>query len=183
MGAQNRSGRDVMFYDGPMANRVRIANGYHGNEIGRYQQIFEAESARAPQEIARPLTPEFLRHANVRYLYTTLPDSIMPLLQQPLGWASPAKKIVGPVTNAAGNQVYLYRLPGDNPPAWVASAIVKGTDEQAVATVLDPRFDLTRAAIMDTGAAVQAAQLTTPPPPSGVQTRISRYEPGQIDVT
>ena len=172
--------RDVAFYDGPMVQRIRIANGYHGNEIGRYQQLFQGESAQSP--VRMPLSMPFLRHANIRYLYTTVPDTMISQFTLPLGWSAPATKIMGPIRNAAGSMVYLYRLPGDNPAAWVASAIVKGTDEQALATVLDPRFDQTRAAIVDTGAKVQGVQPTTAPPPSGVQTRVTRFEPGSIDV-
>ena len=78
--------------------------------------------------------------------------------------------------------MYLYRLPGENPAAWVASAIVKGTDDQALATVLDPRFDPSRAAIVDTAAPMTAAQPSSIPAASGVQARVTRYEPGIINV-
>lgn len=171
--------RDAAFDAGPMAHRVRLANGYHGNQLDRYDQLFQSESAKSPVE--QPLSPAFLRHENVHYLYTTLADSIILQLQAPLGWSAPARKLVGPVKNAAGNTVYLYRLPGTNPAAWVASAIVKGTDEQAL-LIMDPRFDPLRAAIFDTAASVQAAELTTAPPPSDVQARVTRYDAGRIDI-
>jgi hypothetical protein len=78
--------------------------------------------------------------------------------------------------------VYLYRLPGDNPAAWVASAMVKGSDEQALATVLDQRFDPSRAAIIDTGSNIQAADLATPPAAASVKATVTRMDPGAIDV-
>jgi hypothetical protein len=166
--------------DALMVHRLRAVEGYHGNELGRYQQLVASETARS--QMAIPVSPAFLAHENVHYLYTTLPDSLMPQLQAPLGWSAPARKIVGPVQNAAGTTVYLYRLPGGNPAAWVASAMAKGTDEQALATVLDPRFDQTRAAILDTATTIEVAPLTTAPAPSGVQARVTRYDPGRIDI-
>jgi hypothetical protein len=86
------------------------------------------------------------------------------------------------VRNAAGTQIYLYRLPGDNPAAWVANGIVRGTDTQAEATVLDPGFSPTRAAIVDTSAhveTVEPAKLVAAPP---TPVTISRYDPGAISV-
>ena len=166
--------RDPTFEgDAFMIHRLRSVLGYHGNELGRYRQLLAAHN---------PWTPEFWRHENVHFLYTTIPDSLMPQLQAQLHWPSAPTKLLGPVRNAVGSTVYLYRLPGDNPAAWVASAVVKGTDEQALATVLDPRFDPSRAAIVDTGAAVTAAQPSSVPPASDVRARVTRYEPGIINV-
>jgi hypothetical protein len=119
------------------------------------------------------VNPSFWRHENVRYLYTTATDSMVP---------PDFRRVVGPVRNALGSMVYLYQLPGENPAAWVASAMVKGSDEQALATVLDQRFDPSRAAILDTGAAIQTADLATAPAPAGVKADVTRLEPGVIDV-
>jgi hypothetical protein len=61
--------------------------------------------------------------------------------------------------------------------------MVKGTDEQAMATVLDPRFDQTRAAIIDTGAAIQVPALAGVPAPSGIAARVTRQGADRIDVS
>jgi hypothetical protein len=156
-----------------MTHGVRSVTGYHGNELGRYQQLLGSQS---------PATPQFWRHENVLFLYTTIPDSLMPQIQAQLRWPAAPVKLVGPVRNTVGSTVYLYKLAGANPAAWVASAIVKGTDDQALATALDPRFDPERAAIVDTAAPIQAAQPSSVPPPSGVQAKVTRYEPGIINV-
>jgi len=158
--------RDPTFYgDAFMTHRIRSASGYHGNELGRYQQLWDASDS--------GLHPGFWRHQNVHYFYTTLPDSAIPQ-----GFT----KLVGPVRNAAGSMVNLYRVPGDNPAAWVASAMVKGTDEQALATVIDPRFDPKRAAILDSAAPVQVAPLTTAPVPASVKANVTRFDAGRIDI-
>jgi hypothetical protein len=78
--------------------------------------------------------------------------------------------------------VYLYRLPGDNPAAWVANGIVLGTDAQAQATILEPGFSPTRAAIVDSSAHVQTvdpAKLVAAPP---TPVTVSRYDAGAISV-
>ena len=179
---QTAAFRDPAFYDALMSHGIRLSEGYHGNELGRYQQLVDAAASRNPLPRPIPLDPTFLSHENLRYLYTTLPDTLMPQVQAALRWPTPSRRVVGPVRNAAGSTIYLYELPGDNRAAWVASVMVKGADDQALATVLDARFDPTRAAIVDTGAAVQAAQPTTVPPPSAVQARVTRLEPGDIEV-
>lgn len=167
--------RDPIFGgDALMVHEVRMVEGYHGNELGRYQQLLGSTN---------PLRPEFWRHENVHYLYTTLPDSLMPAAAAQLGLPSGMRKIAGPVQNAAGSTIFLYRVPGDNPAAWVASAMVKGTDEQALATVVDPRFDPSRAAIFDAESELAIPELTTVPVPSGVATRVTRFAAGRIDVT
>ena len=172
--------RDAAFYSGLMAHGIRMANGYHGNELDRYQKLSETEAAKSPTR--EPLSPQFMRHENVRYLYTTWPDSLIGQLQAIHAWSGPAVKIVGPVKDAAGNMVYLYRLPGDNPPAWVTSAFVKANDEAAIAIMFDPRFDPSRAAILDTAVNVASAELTGAPPPSAVKASVTRFDPGSIDV-
>jgi hypothetical protein len=166
--------RDPAFEgDAFMVHRLRSVTGYHGNEVGRYQQLLAAQNL---------LTPQFWRHENVHFLYTTIPDSLMPQVQAQLHWPSAPTKLIGPVRNAVGSTVYLYKLPGVNPAAWVASAVVKGTDEQALATALDVRFDPERAAIVDTAGAIPTAEPSSVPAPSGVQAKVTRYEPGVINV-
>ena len=162
-----------------MVHRLRSVLGYHGNELGRYQ-VFEP--ALYDDATVRVLSPEFWRHANVRYLYTNISDTAMSQAASQLQWSEIPRKVLGPITNVAGNTIYLYRVPGENPAAWVSSVMVKGDDAQALATVLDPRFDPARAAIIDTGSTVTAANPTTAPPPASVKASVTRYEPGAIDV-
>jgi hypothetical protein len=159
--------RDPFFEgDALMAHRIRLVTGYHGNEIGRYQRLGTGDS---PGRYPNQVNPAFWRLTNARYLYTNvaLADTAL-------------RKLVGPVKNAAGSTVYLYRLPGDNPPAWVAPAMAKAGDDATAGTILDPRFDPLRVAVIDSAAPVQVAPLTALPERLAVTTKVTRYDPGHI---
>jgi hypothetical protein len=159
--------RDPNFnYDGLMVHRIRLATGYHGNELGRYRLVGSTDGSELYEN---KINPAFWRLANVRYLYTNGE------LNQP-GFT----KLVGPVKSAAGSTVYLYRLPGDNPPAWVAPVIVKAGGEATRGTILDPRFDPLRVAIVDSNAAVPSQTLTALPEPLQITPTLTRYDPGHI---
>ena len=91
-------------------------------------------------------------------------------------------KLVGPVRDAAGTNVYLYRLPGDNPPAWLAPVFVKAPEDQILAAVLNPQFDPTRVAVLDTNSKIPAQQIQAPPEPLNIPVRVTRYAPGEVQL-
>jgi hypothetical protein len=170
----------MLLWDGAMVDGVRLATGYHGNELGRYQHLCGATpDTRCDPRIL--FSPSFWRHENVRFLYTNADTLAIQRLFAPLN-LPPVQRVVGPVVDAAGIPVYLYRLPGDNPPAWVAPVFVKATEEQALAAVLDPRFDPTRVAILDTNSRISAKQIQALPAALGIAARVSHYAPGDIQV-
>jgi hypothetical protein len=153
---------------GLMVHGIRSVTGYHGNEIGRYQTLMDQRLSNGATAL---ISPTFWRHENARFLYTNVPlaDSALKLL-------------VGPVRNSAGSTVYLYRLPGDNPYAWVAPAIVKAPDSDAEGAVLDPRFDPARIAVFDTSAGVQPTASKTPPQPLAISAATRAFGPGRADI-
>jgi hypothetical protein len=150
--------------DGLMIHRIRTVLGYHGNELGRFQQLIQTGGAIA--------NPNFWHLMNVRYILTDAEDLGVPGLN----------RVVGPITNAYGTTVYLFELTAEYPAAWVTPAIVKATDEEMLATILDPRFDVRRAALFDTAAPVRAVQLTALPVAPAIRARTTRFDPGTIDV-
>ena len=84
-----------------MIHRIRQAIGYHGNELKRYDVLAGKADG------FRPIfTAQIWRLLNVRFLLTNLAAVPLP----------DAKLVAGPARDAAGTTVYLYRLPGDNPP-------------------------------------------------------------------
>jgi hypothetical protein len=167
-------GPDVAYHDpmlngdGLMVHKLRLLLGYHGNELGRFQAIVGKDEG-----FRNIGNPNLWQLYNIRYFLTNVPE--LPI--------DGATRVVGPAKNAAGSTVYLYRLPGDNPPAWVAPAIVEASDDVTLSTVLDPRFPVASTAVFDTSAAVKArTDLTAPPAPLPIRAAISRYEPGHISV-
>ena len=167
--------------DGLMTERVRSVMGYHGNEMGRYQRL-AGKTAETDYSAEIFLSPQFWRHENVRYMYTTATDTVLAQVFQQLKIAQLPTKVLGPVRNAAGSLVYLYRLPGDNPLAWLAPIAVKAGDDAALGTVLDPRFDPSRVAIVDSAGSFGEAGVTALPAamPNGVT--VTSYEPGRIQL-
>lgn len=153
---------------GLMVHGIRSITGYHGNELGRYQSLSRTQRQGGPPPTT---TPTFWRHENTRYLYTN----------QPVGDSS-VELMIGPVKNSAGSTVYLYRLPGDNPYAWVAPAITKAPDQDAEAAALDPRFDPLRIAVLDTSAAISAPPVTTLPPRLPLVASTSDVGPGRATI-
>jgi hypothetical protein len=117
--------------------------------------------------------PNFWRLTNLQYILTNLPQPPIP----------GATAVLGPVRNAAGSTQYLYRVPGESPPAWVTPIAVKAPDDNVLATVLDPRFDVRRVALFDTAAAITAQPVPQQlPEPIAITPRVIRYDPGHIVV-
>ncbi len=161
-------GRDPFLTgDALMSHGVRSLLGYHGNQIGRYDVLTAASGG-----YRQLLNPNFWRLTNLRYVMS---NSAVPLVNG-------ATLVAGPAKNAFGTMVYLHQVPGDNPFAWVTPAIVKGTDEQVLPTILDSRFDVSSVALFDTAAAVQPARLTALPVPTSVTVSVTKYEPGKISL-
>jgi hypothetical protein len=165
-----------------MVHRIRNVSGCHGNELGRYQQYGNYSDSTPSYDPTRFLSAAGARHENVRYLETNVADSLIGVLTQQLK-TGPMTHILGPVKTATGSTVYLYRVAGDNPFAWVAASMVKATPEQTLATVTSEGFDPGRAAILDTSATVPTIPVSSVPATAGGSASVTRYEPGVVDLT
>jgi hypothetical protein len=161
---------------GFMVHRVRSVVGYHGNELGRYDDLVAWPADAWPRDVAWPqriANPNFRRLTNTRFIYTNGPEPPIPGM----------RRVAGPATNASGNIVYLYEFAEDNPAAWVTPVAIKAPDENVLATILDPRFDVRRAALFDTAAAVPVQPVPRALPPAvDVGVRVTRWEPGRISL-
>jgi Bacterial membrane protein YfhO len=158
----------MLGYDGLMAQGIRQALGYHGNELGRYQALNGANEG-----MRNATNPNFWQIANVRFLLTDIAETPF----------QGATLVAGPARNASGSMVYLYELPGDNRAAWVAPAIIKAADSVTLTTVLDPRFPVHSVAIFNDSADVTAVSLQAPPAPIDLPLTISRYDAGAISLS
>ena len=156
--------------DGLMIHRVRTVLGYHGNQLGRYNEILQKDEG-----FLQAFNPQAWQIFNVRYLLTNTAD---------VGQYFPgAQWVIGPVKDAAGVDVYLYRLPGENPFAWIAPVIVKAPDDAVAATMFARGFDPARAALFAEDAPVTGVDsLSVLPLSVGISVDVKHYEPGKISL-
>jgi hypothetical protein len=174
MNLKGASTREPMIRgDGLMVHEIRQFEGYHGNELGRFREFADrSDSGQRPNAWSL---------YNIKFLLTN--DSLtVPGLA----------KILGPVQSAyAGStgsdeKLYLYRLPGSNPYAWVAPAVLKAPDAQVAATVTDPRFDSTyqrRVALADPeGPLASNANPNALPQPVAIAATVRSYAPGRVSL-
>lgn len=158
----------LLNYDGLMVHRVASVLGYHGNELGAYDRL-----AGKDEGFRQVANPNFWRLLNMRYVLTNSPENIgIPEL----------KLVAGPARDAAGSELYLHEIPLETSYAWVTPVVVKADEAAVLGTVLDPRFDVRRAAIFDTSAAVQGASVTSLPEPLAIKASVTRYQPGRVSI-
>jgi hypothetical protein len=156
-------------YDALMTHRIRQMLGYHGNQLGRYNELVGPNS-----DDNRMFSPNVLQLTNTRYFLTNIPE---------LPFIGNTTLVKGPVRNASGDTVYLYRFNAENPYSWVTPVAVKAPDEQVLATLLNPRFEVKRAALFDTSANVAVSRdVQTLPPPLAINTSVRHYEPGKVAI-
>jgi hypothetical protein len=164
--------------DGLMVHGVRQALGYHGNELGNFDRLAGADSGFEPLYVRPHLWSLF----NVRYVLTNAPPTSQAVQQL---FAS-ATLVAGPARNAPGTMVYLYRLSGDNPPAWVASATFKASNDAALATVRDARFSaVTQRAVAIIDSASPTTSAGNPnvlPAPSAITAQVRRPNHSRITI-
>lgn len=156
--------------DGLMIHGIRTVLGYHGNQLGRYNELLHKD-----QGYQQVLNPNVWQLLNVRFLLTNTGDAV--------SLVPGAKLLLGPVRDAAGVDVYLFQLPGENQYSWVAPVIVKAEDASVLQTVLDPRFDVTRAALFAADAPVNAvSSVAALPGPLPIAATVTKYAPGRVSI-
>ncbi len=161
---QNDAPRDPYLMtesNGLMAHGIRQVVGYQGNSLARYDGLIQDRQL---------VEPQIWRLLNVRFLLTDTDSVPLP----------DAKRLAGPVRNAAGSNEYLFQLSGNNPFAWVAPVIVKAGDAPVLATVIDARFNPLQAALVDSAAPVVGPQVNALPAPTGIDVHTVSYAPGHI---
>jgi hypothetical protein len=159
------AGRDpILRYDGLMVHRIPVVHGYHGNHIAKYDLL--------TGDLRQFGNPNLWRLVNMQYFLANVAD---------IG-VEGAKVVAGPVKNAYGNDVWVHEVPIDASYAWITPAMVKADEQAVVATLFNPQFDVRQAALFDTSAAVQGAELTAPPQPLDIRARVTRYGPGTATI-
>jgi hypothetical protein len=159
----------ILTGDALMSHKVRSVLGYHGNQIGRYNELVGLTS-----DDNRIFTPNVLALTNTKYFLSNIAE---------LPFIGNIRLAKGPVVDPSGDSLYLFRVNAENPYSWVAPIAVKAPDDQVLATVLNPRFDVRRAALFDTSANVASAQnVQTLPAPLALTTSVRHYEAGKVQI-
>ena len=159
----------ILTGDALMSHRVRSVLGYHGNQLARYNELIGWNG-----EDNRLLSPNVLRLTNTRFILTNIEE---------LPFVPGVKRVTGPVKDPSGEDTYLYRVENDNPYSWVTPVAVKASDDQVIATLLDPRFDPRRAALFEQSADVSAAPaVRVLPEPLPIGTSVRSYAPGKVQI-
>lgn len=156
---------------GLMVHDIRNTMGYHGNQIRWYNDLLGLQN---PNEAVMRLlgTPNLRQLTNTQFILTNTPN----ITEVP-----GAELAFGPVKDAHGEETYVFRMGPDAPFAWVAPLIIKASDESILGTVIDPRFDVTRAALFSEDADVtEASGVDTLPDPTGINVRVASYAPGDV---
>ena len=156
--------------DGLMIHRVRGVLGYHGNQLNFYNMLLQKD-----QDFQQIFNPQMWRLLNVRYLMTNAADVAT--------YFPGAEWVIGPVENAAGTPVYLYRLPGENPYAWVTPTLVEADDDAVAATIFNSGFELDRAALFAPHEEISGPDsLSVMPLAVPTTVRVNSYEPGRVSL-
>lgn len=165
----------VLHGDALVRHRVRAVTGHQGNEFQRWVELAGAKSPAPPPNLFKR---EFRRLANVRFWLTNV--DLPPEHPQLPGMRLTRR--VGPVINASGSQVWLFELDEPNPAAWVAPLIAEAAPDAIRATVMDASFDVRRAALFDSSAAVQGGSVSVAPEPLSTPVRVTYPSPREIFV-
>jgi hypothetical protein len=156
--------------DGLMIHRIRSVLGYHGNQLGRYNELLEKDEG-----FRQIFNPRVWQLLNVRYLLTNSADVER--------YFPGAQWVIGPVRDAAKTDVYLYKLPGENPYGWVTTTWVKAHDETALRTLFERSFNLRTAALFAPDAPVSGPDtLLGIPEPLRISAAVTHYAPGRVSL-
>jgi hypothetical protein len=156
--------------DGLMVHRVRNALGYHGNQLNFYNMLLQKD-----MDFQQVFNPQMWQMLNIRYLMTNTDDVTR--------FFPGAEWVIGPVENAAGTPVYLYRLPGENPFAWVTPTLVEADDDAVAATIFNSGFDLRTTGLFAPNEAIASPDsLLVLPLALPVSVTVTSYEPGKVSL-
>jgi hypothetical protein len=168
-------GDPVFTGDALMAHRVRTVTGHQGNELQRWVDLAGLKSPAPPPNLFKR---EFRRLTNTRFWLT---DVELPPEHPQLPGMRFARR-VGPVRNASGRDVWLFELQESNPAAWLTPLVAEAGAEAIRATVMDPSFDVRRAALFDSSDAVQGQTITAAPEPLATAAQVRYLSPRHIQV-
>jgi hypothetical protein len=160
---------DAGVYQGSylMAHDVQTMLGYHGFELRYYDELLGGKN-----EWRNAGSPNLHELLAVRYLL--LPDS-----QAVPGF----HKVLGPTTTTPGQVGHLYERDSVPPYVRLVPGAAKLPDDQAVPTIVDPRFPLNSVVLLPDTASVTPPPLARQPEASAARAALAEWGPGRMRVT
>ena len=160
---------DVGVYQGSylMAHDVQTMLGYHGNEVRYYDELMGGKN-----EWRNAGSPNLHDLLGVRFLLLPQPQEVPGFHQ-----------VAGPVTTTPGSTGVLYER--DTIPAYVrvVPGAAKVPDEQAVPTIVDPRFPVSAVVLLPDTAQLSPAPLASSGADSSrVRASLAEWAPGRMRV-
>jgi len=146
-----------------MAHRLRSVLGYHANEPHRYDELLGGKN-----EWRNLGNLNLLRLLAVKYI----------VIGQQV--QAPFLSAVGtqPLTTIDQQPAYLYRLNDPLPLGFLAAEALQLPDSQAIAVLLDPRFDPRRLLIVSPDERVGVRALAAMPAPATTGVSVRELRPG-----
>ncbi len=154
-----------------MAHDVPELLGHHGNELRYFDDLLGGKNIW--RNLGRAAVWDLFA---VRFV--VLPDHAGVADSLP-GF----RKVLSGVPSAGGEAAKLFERITAPPYARVVSAAVKAPDDQAIATVLDPRFAIDRAVVLAPDAPFDPKPFSQLPPPLATEARVSPWAPGRMTIT
>jgi hypothetical protein len=150
-----------------MAHDVQTMLGYHGFELRYYDELLGGKNVW--RNAGSPNLHELL---SVRYLL--LPDS-----QAVPGF----HKVLGPTTTTPGQVGHLYERDSVGPYVRLVPAAAKLPDDQAVPTIVDPRFPLKSVVLLPDTASVTPQTVQGQPQPGSARATLVEWVPGRMRIS
>jgi hypothetical protein len=149
-------------------HRIRSALGYHGNQLQDYNELLGGMGVY--QNIGNP---NVMKLIGVKYL-------LLPSAQQVPGLTQIG---AGPYRTWDGESAYLYRLEDALPYGYLVPQAVRVPDEQIVPTLIDPRFDPRRLALVPQGSDAGVESLSEMPEPLAAGVTVREVREGLFRVS
>jgi hypothetical protein len=159
---------DAGVYQGSylMAHDVQTMLGYHGFELRYYDELLGGKNV-----WRNALSPNLDDLLAVRYLL--LPDS------QPVPGFH---KVLGPTMTTPGQVGHLYERDSVPPYVRLVPGAAKLPEDQAVPTIVDPRFPLNSVVLLPDTTSVTPPPLNTQQEPSSVRASVADWAPGRMRI-
>ncbi len=153
-----------------MALGVPQLLGHHGNELHRFDELMGGKN-----EWRNGFSPVIWDLYGIDFLI--VPAGVQGLDSIP-GYLEVARADV----TAAGRGATLYKRATPAVYGRVVPAAVKASDEQAISTILDPRFAPDRVVLLDQDAAHEPQPVSSLPAPSATAVSFESWQPGRMSI-